>query len=388
MKTPVVLIGASPWSGQWRRRQHLGSHLARLRPVFHLDPPWPATEILRRTRPWRERASVRVDPSGVRIVPGPIGLPGERFLPETQRLNGALYRRWLPGALARLEREHGVRRPILVCCHPLMHPLGPVRARAAQVVYDVIDDYAARTPFRRLRPLLRERTLALARSSDLVLATSAALEEALAMAGSRVERLPHGVDPALFHPDAWKATRFARWKEDARPQAVYHGTLDHKIDLVLLEDLLRAGVTLLLAGETAWPGWTFTRLQAIAARPGAGAVHWFGLLEPREAAALVACADVGILPYVSFAGEEGASILKHLEFLATGLPVVASDTEPCRRCESVRLAANRADFVAAVLAAARNSGPDAESERERRLRIAAAHSWSARAMRLDGWLVA
>ncbi|MBP6875981.1 MAG: glycosyltransferase [Candidatus Eisenbacteria bacterium] len=434
-RTPVVVIGSSPWHSQWRRRQHLYSHLARFREVYHLDPPFPVLDFWRRVAPrharaaggeidrgcpdggharewscpppragislgvWRRSAGrVELDSSGVRVVRGCPGFPAERYSPEARRMNAWLQRRQVHALLAHWRKSGLVTHPILVCYDALLHPLEP-QADWAQLVFDVVDDYPARTSFHRFGRMLAEKTHALASASDLVIVTSDALRARLASSaasdrvggigrshacrlGDRVKLLPHGVDPARFHPDAWMGTAFETWKRTPGPKAVFHGTLDHKIDLETLRALLRAGVTLLLAGEMSWSTDTLAQLRTL------GGAHYFGSLPLADAAALVAAGDVGILPYLPFAGHEGATILKHLEFLAAGLPVVGSDLPACRRCgEGIKVARDPESFAASVKAAFHEANDSAFSiARNRRIEIARENSWEARAAELDRWL--
>ncbi|MCK4412273.1 MAG: glycosyltransferase [Candidatus Eisenbacteria sp.] len=395
-RTPVVVLGATPWHAQWRRRQHLFSQLARLRPVYHLDPPVPPRHLGRGTVMLSSRAAVREgcrrDPSGVRVLSGPLGFPGERFASGMRRLNARMQRHWIARCLCLLSRQQGVRRPILVCYDALLHPL-PGEGVVAQRLFDLIDDYPARTPQCALRTVLEHRTQALAAASDLTLVTNDHLAARVRASARRIEYLPHGVDPDCFHPQADRGTSFAPLRTLPGIKAVYHGTLDQKLDEEILTALLQAGITLLLAGERAWSARTLARLRR------AGDLRDFGALDRSRAAALVAAADVGILPYRAFAGCEGAEVLKRLEFFAAGLPVVASDIPPCRRhAEELILAAGPADFVAGVRRAATEATSDASSElpgevpgkdggRERRLAIARRNTWEQRARELDGWLV-
>ena len=420
--TPVVVLGNLPWNDQWRRRQYLFSHLARFRDVYHLDPPFPLLDFLRRGPascgedppglpaghpgpPGRSRAgaspgrpqtglppairrgvsfaawlatpwSIRTDASGVRVVRGRPALPGERFSPEARRINAALHRGWARASLRRLAERHGVRKPVLVCYDALIHPLD-LDGLVCQRVYDLIDDYPVIAGAARLQKALEQKIHGLARASDLTLVPNEALAVRVAGSARRVEVLPHGVDIACFHPEAYRGTVFEGLKRMPGPKAVYHGTLDDKLDTDILEALLREGIVLLLAGQTAWPAKRFAQLKR------AGDLRCFGVLTPRNAGALVAAADAGILPYRPFRGHERGGVLKYLEFCAAGLPVVATDIAPCRRCgEELILAGETRAFVAATIAAARTG----VEGRERRLALARQNTWEERARQLNGWL--
>jgi teichuronic acid biosynthesis glycosyltransferase TuaH len=375
------VLGATPWAGQWRRRQHLFSALARLRSVYHIDPPVPPRHLARRRPALTPHAAVAGGGAAarqeVRCIGGPPGLPAQRFSARMRCWNAVLQRRWVAGCLRALAHR-GVRRPILFSYDALLHPL-PGEIEIAQHLFDCIDDYPARTPLRSLRARLESRTQALAAACDFTLVPNEPLAARLRAAARRIELLPHAVDPACFHPRADRETSFAALRALPGIKAVYHGTLDAKLDEAILTGLLRAGIRILVAGERAWPRETLARLRR------AGDLRDFGLLDRHGAAALVAAADVGILPYRAFPGCEGAQVLKRLEFFAAGLPVVASDIAPCRReREETILAAGPEAFVAGVRRAA--SAADDETACERRLAIARANTWEQRALRLDAWL--
>lgn len=378
--TPVVVLSNCPWRSQWRRRQQIAARLAAARTVYFLDPPFSGLDFARgRVAPVRWLATphgIAADPTGVRVVRGAPGIPAQRFSGPIQRANGWLQRAWARRSLELLRRRNGLPPPILICYEPLVHPLaalGPARA----TIYDAADDYAALSRSSHLRPILRGRMEALAAASDLTISASAALHARLAPLARRAELLPHGVDARCFHPDAHVGSRFAALAREPGTRAVFHGTLDHRLDLDVLAALLRAGVTLLLAGECAWSRAEIERLRR------AGDLRFFGLLDQREAAALVAAAQVGIIPYRALPGMESIQTLKRLEFYACGLPVVATDIPAYRPwAAELALAAGAGEFVTAVRAAA-----SAPADQRRRLRaLAEAHTWDAVVARLEGWL--
>ncbi len=377
---PVAVLSNCPWHSQWRRRQQVAARLTVRRAVYFLDPPFPALDFARgrvKLGSWLATPlAIEADPSGVRIVRGAAGIPAQRFSGTIRRANGWLQRAWARRCLARVRALEGGVAPILICYEPLLHPLADLGGARA-TVYEAADDYAAYARSRRLSPILRERMAALAAACDLTVAANAALGERLRPGARRLELLPHGVDTELFHPGAHRGTRFERRAASPAVRAVYHGTLNHLIDLDLLAALLRAGIELDLAGQCAWDRRAIARLRA------AGAVHLHGLLSQGEAAALVAAADVGILPYRRLPGVECAEPLKRLEFFAAGLPAVATDfSAPNPPADGIRVARTTEEFVAAVRAG-RELPPDARAQ----LRARAQHqTWKDQVARLEGWL--
>jgi teichuronic acid biosynthesis glycosyltransferase TuaH len=379
-RRPVIVLANDPWHAQWRRKQQLYSRLAALRPVYYIDPPFSALDFLRGDRPLSAHRDpgirVTIEPCGVRRVDGVAGIPAERFAGLIQLANAARQRRWASRCLALLARDGQARDPIIICYEPLLQPLsalGPARAR----IYDAIDDYAALCRSRIARQRIRRAMDHLASECTLTLAANEALGTRLASSAREVRTLPQGVDTALFRPGAQAGSRFADVAADRRVKAVFHGTLNERIDQAILKALADAGILLLLAGECAW-----SRRQLAALR-AAGDVRMFGLLAPGEVAALVAAADVGIIPYRPIPGMESVATLKRLEFYAAGLPVVATDMEPYRACaQEIALASEPAGFVAAVRGAVERYA----GAREQRIATALANTWDERVRQLDAWL--
>jgi glycosyltransferase involved in cell wall biosynthesis len=140
--------------------------------------------------------------------------------------------------------------------------------------------------------------------------------------GDRVHVVPNGVDPEAY-PDELVHAR----AEGERPFTVgyvgafrtYHG-LDTLIDAFALLHERHPGAQLMLVGEG--PDLARAR-RALEGHGLLDATHFIGPVPPHEVPAQLALMDVGVAPYaVSHASY--ASPLKVLEYMASGLPVVAS----------------------------------------------------------------
>jgi len=387
--TPVIVLANDPFHSQWRRKQQLYSRLAQRRPVLYVDPPFSILDFARGRRELAAylRHPVRVESptEGLTVLSGSWGLPGEAYRGWITTLNAWLHRRWIPRALRRAHCSSGMRasrdigrweRPILICYWPLYHP-ATLGTEASRLIYDAIDDYAALTPFRRLREQLDRAADQLAADADLTIVTNARLADRFAGVARRIEILPHGVDPGLFHPDAHRGTRFAPLRDASTLKAVFHGTLDQRLDLDVLAALLRSGITLLLAGQAGWRTGQLDRLRAC------GDCRYFGELDQKSVAALVSAADVGIIPYRPLSGMDRVQTLKRLEFLACGLPVVATGMDPYHDYRDQIILANGPEsFVRAVRRAEALSPLD----RDARLALAGKQTWNARVDRLAAYL--
>jgi glycosyltransferase involved in cell wall biosynthesis len=161
-----------------------------------------------------------------------------------------------------------------------------------------------------------------------------------------------------------------------RPRAVYAGSLDSWFDAALL-----GAVASLL------PRWAFVLIGPVRAalRDLRGRPNVV-LLGPRPYADLPAYfrhADAGLVPFVLTPLTHAIHPIKIYEYLAAGLPVVATPMEESAAIGApIRLAAGPEAFAAA-LEAARSEGADAAAARSA---FARRHTWDRRFEELMGAL--
>jgi len=209
--------------------------------------------------------------------------------------------------------------------HPAM--LSTVRAALpATLVFDCLEDPPAPARSRTLAAAYEEeleRGLALV---DGIVAVNRYLleswERRLRPEAARTV-IEHGVDAALFRPANEELRRLARERlglPAERRVAAFLGRIDARISFEDLEHILETdpGMHLLLLGEVGSEG------EAILRRLARGRVTALGLLRQSEAAALLPAADLLLIPYRREPEMETLRGLKLYEYLATGLPVVAS----------------------------------------------------------------
>lgn len=174
-------------------------------------------------------------------------------------------------------------------------------------------------------------------------------------------------------------------RDDAAPSVLYLGSL-HRWKGV--ETLLAAGA-LLAQGELRIAGGSAARIAELARHPAlaaAGArIHFLGPIAPRDRFALIADADICVLPLTQTSiGSRYTSPLKLFEYMAMGKPIVASDHPSIRE---VLVDGEHALLVApedpAALAAALRRLIDDPDERARlgsnARQLSLRHGWPARA---------
>jgi glycosyltransferase involved in cell wall biosynthesis len=282
------------------------------------------------------------------LSPLAVPLYGARW---AEAVNAQLVGAAVRAAMARL----GFARPITYTFVPasawVVGTLGEER-----VVYHCVDDFGA---FAGAPPAIARYEERLCRRADVVVACSQPLFESRRRWNPRTVLVRHGVehghfaralDPALAIPDD-----LARIP---RPRVGFHGLIAEWVDLALVRTLADAlpKAHVVLVGLTTRPTPELD---------GARNVHVLGRRPYAELPAYCKGMDVALLPFAPGPLTVAANPLKLREYLAAGLPVVATDIPEARwLAPHVQVAANASDFVAAVRRALERPGPDAARSRD------------------------
>ena len=155
------------------------------------------------------------------------------------------------------------------------------------------------------------------------------------------------------------------------------GQINERLDLSLLEELVRRGVPLRIIGPRADRDPAFgRRLDSLLAAPG---VEWLGPVPQSELALHLGRLGLGLTPYVDTPFNRASFPLKTLEYLSAGLRVVSSDLPASRWLDTPFVAvrgdaASFADAVVTELALPVDPARDDECRA-----FAARHSWVQRA---------
>jgi glycosyltransferase involved in cell wall biosynthesis len=365
----IVILGYTSWSGAGRRERVQREDRLTLELIDS-----PRVPRLLVCNPFRSLA-VKL----ARRVTGPPEIPFPSS--ETRHLHEPVrMRRSDPTSIPAIERacatyersveraaeKMGLRQPAIVTTHPLIAGYCDFDW-AGPVTYHATDDLTAYPPLERWATAFErsfERIRATRRRTVAV--TGAALRKVDPSGPSAV--IPNGIDPAEWgdpgEPPAWFA-------DLPRPRMLYVGALDGRMDRVAMRQLAgaRPDASIVLVG----PRGEDSLIDELEALPNV-TVH------PRvvrsEFSGLVAAADVGLIPHVRTAQTEAMSPLKLYEYLAAGLPVVATELQGTSGIhpDRTRLVSEPTQWAGAV-AEALELDPCQEEERREFL---LENSWSRR----------
>jgi glycosyltransferase involved in cell wall biosynthesis len=195
---------------------------------------------------------------------------------------------------------------------------------------------------------------------DLVVATADTLFDAKSALHPRVRLLKHGVDWERFRSPAGTAP--AELRALPRPRAGCVGLVDELIDAAGVAELARArpDVAFVFVGPRQLPPGPLDSLEN---------VHFLPPVPYEQVPAVLAELDVALLPYLENALTERINPLKLREFLASGIPVVATPLPEVKPFAAwVELARDPAEWAAGLTAALREgrarSGERSASVRE------------------------
>jgi hypothetical protein len=251
----------------------------------------------------------------------------------------------------------------------------PERARLAnaRLVYDVIDHPDVFPYPERVLKRNHERAL---EEANAVFAVSQPLLEVVRQRRGDAVYLPNGVEFARFaaapNPNSIPE-EITRTRSRGRPAAGYVGALARWVDSDLLAALaaLRPDWDFFVVGEAL--DRSFDRFES--ARPAT--LHMVGARPYPTIPSILSGFDAGLIPFRI--GPEGAnaSPIKLYEYLAAGLPVLATPIRECELVPEVEVATSAAGF-SDLLDRARGLRRSDDFQRRARDR-ARENDWSARA---------
>jgi glycosyltransferase involved in cell wall biosynthesis len=292
------------------------------------------------------------------------------------RIARAVNARVLPATVRRAVVRLGMDRPVLWSYVPqaevLLDALDP-----SLVVYHCVDDIAAQRGV--AADAFRAAEARFAARADLVLASAPALVERMRTLSSNVLYAPNVADTALFAQALAPGPVDPALAALARPRLVFTGAVvATKLDFALIGELARRR-----------PDWSFALVGPVGAGDprtdvsslvALANVHLLGARRYTELPAVLRGADAGLIPYASNDLTKSVFPMKVYEYLAAGLPVVATPLPSLEQIAEVALAADAQGFERQLEALWAADSPERRAERSR---LASASSWEARIAEID-----
>jgi glycosyltransferase involved in cell wall biosynthesis len=370
----VVCVGFNDWDNEvWTNQHHLMSRLAASgnRVLFveslglrrpNLGSGRDLRRIVRRLR--RGLTPPRLV-DGVTVL-SPLVLPLYSNA-AVRALNAHLLRLSVRLAARRMR----LRAPVLWAYVPQAEVL--IGSLAPElVIYHCVDDIAAQDGIDAGSFDAAERRYA--GRADLVIASSPALADRMRAISSHVLFAPNVADTAVFATALDPGPVDAQLAALPEPRIVFMGAIaEKKLDFELIAGIAHArpNWTIALVGPVGLgdPG---TNVSALSALPN---VHPFGARRQSALPEVLRGAGVGLIPYRRSRLTESIFPMKVYEFLAAGLPVVATGLPALANVEGVALVGGVDDAVAAIERALRE---DSAKRRQARSQSVRQHSWETR----------
>ena len=370
---PTLIVFGDDWGRRVSSMQHLTLRLLDRADVVwidaigHREPRLTLADLRRAAR--KILAMFRRGPEGparaVATGAQPRRRVAPRVLPWHRNAVVARFNRWsLLRDIRRALAECPPRGPVVLVTGspPSACVVGTAGEDAS--IYFCMDDFLhlPGTSPEMLAPL-EQRLLG---QVDALVATARRLLDTKRPVSNRAYYLPQGVNYEHF---ATIRQIPADLRDLPRPIIGFAGGISAAVDAVTVRALANAYPT----GSVVLVGPVVVDVESMKA-PN---VHFVGARSYEDLPAYVQAFDVGIVPYVENEWTRSVDPLKLLEYMAAGIPVVASDLpEVAKYSTGVRIAPLGAGFVRAV-ADALTARPSASAGRS----IAAANTWEHRADR-------
>ena len=376
----VLFLYAPPWDAPTRfSKHHLASYFAREgRRVLYVEAPLTPLGLRRGRRFAEELLQAQRPPHlvmerlWVRRHFVPIPYHSATWL-TSRRLMNRFGQRFLAPAIRRDLRRLRFDRPLVIAGLPHAVDLLAWLPRR-KLLYHCADDYTHAGGF---PSTLAEVEADLCRRADLVVTTSEMLCRERRSFNPQTYWVPNGADVEHFSTPAEPA---AELRDLPRPIIGFVGGLSEWVDLEVIAHVARAR-----------PRWTMALIGPAAIDTSVvRSLDNVRLLGPRPYATLpayLAAMDVGLIPFRPSPVTAHADPIKAYEYLAAGLPVVAtSHIDSLRRLSDIVRLADSPDAFLAEIQAAVDDGR--EAHRAERMAEAARHSWTARFQTIEQLLCA
>lgn len=378
----VIFVSLEAWDEVWRRNQFVCSKLAERNAATRILFVEPAVDVSNavRTRRWHHLWQPRfrkITPDG-RIT----ATRAVKWFPNTvswmRKLNEWMMRRHI----RRIARRLGFKSPALwINAHGAVHMVE--RFGEDRVIYDVTDDWSAFPEAPAAAALTRAQDRELCQRADTVIVCSERLWELKEPLARRTELVPNGVDLAHYASASDKSLPIPEetrgWR---RPVLGYTGSVHpDRVDVQLIAALAQRmpAVTLAFVGPMMLPPEDVRKLQKF---PN---IVLLGQRPYARVAEYMRAFDVCMVPHLVTPFTESLNPIKLWEYLAAGLPIIATPVAGFRDFSELVYLARNAEEIAATVQKALRETPERAAERQA---IAAQHTWERRVAQIEkllGW---
>ena len=371
----IVCISSIDWDFIWQGHQQIMSTLAangnRVLFVENTGVRRPNFKDIPRLRKrirnwWRGTKGFRQEQDNL-FVYSPLVLP----FPYS-RVARWMNRFIITRAIRRWIQALGLQRPLVWTFLPTPLALDIIDAiEPTLVIYYCIDDFESSSSGARLIRQAEDRLL---KAADLVFVTSERLRHRVLEQREQVEVLPFAVDFPRFEKERLaNQSKPNELVEIDSPIVGYVGGLHRWVDQELLVEAARV----LPDVEFVFVGPEQCDMSKLKAQPN---IHLLGSRNYDELPRYIKCFDVGLIPYVLSEYALNVYPTKLNEYLAMGLPVVATNLPEVRKFNEdfndvVRIGDGPASFASQIQESLANNTP---AQVQRRIEVASQNSWQAR----------
>lgn len=371
----IVCISSIDWDFIWQGHQQIMSTLAangnRVLFVENTGVRRPNFKDIPRLRKrirnwWRGTKGFRQEQDNL-FVYSPLVLP----FPYS-RIARWMNRFIITRAIRRWIQALGLQRPLVWTFLPTPLALDIIDAiEPTLVIYYCIDDFESSSSGARLIRQAEDRLL---KAADLVFVTSERLRHRVLEQREQVEVLPFAVDFPRFEKERLaNQSKPNELVEIDSPIVGYVGGLHRWVD----QDLLVEAARVLPDVEFVFVGPEQCDMSKLKAQPN---IHLLGSRNYDELPRYIKCFDVGLIPYVLSEYALNVYPTKLNEYLAMGLPVVATNLPEVRKFNEdfndvVSIADDSASFASQIQESLANNTP---AQVQRRIEVASQNSWQAR----------
>jgi len=294
----------------------------------------------------------------------PFIFPTQRFNKIIGKLNAFLMRR----AIKRLISHYEVKDALIWTRVPSDTVWKAIEGipRSALIYQSVDRFFASPTIPRHARSRLQKYELLFSNSADIIFTSAVGLYNEKCLINPHTHFAPNGVDTTLFSPQIRSNNAMSGFP---RPIIGFIGSLSQVVDYEMLYQL--AAMT---------PEWSYVFVGPISPDveldyfKEVQNVYFMGPVKHADLPSYVAAFDCGLIPYVISEFTEFTFPSKFAEYLATGLPIVATRLPELQQySDVVSFVDNHVNMVEAI----RSSLNDRSSQklREKRTGIAQTLNW-------------